>query len=625
VKTRHVGTPGSVNSGRPAATREAAARGSYSVQFAAALFVASVATTLVTASAMAQPSGWAEGRILVQPAAGLSDDGLADLLAQHGARSVSHNQRIDLHIVVVPPQAERALAQALSKNPLIAFAEPDMLVEPSELIPDDPEFPNEWHLAAIQAATAWETSTGSGITVAILDTGVDPDHPDLVNRLVPGWNSVSLNDDTTPVYGHGTWVAGIVAAETNNGVGVASIAYNALLMPVRVTNSSNGYAYYSDIARAVTWAADHGAQVANISYDVTGSAAISSAAQYMRSKGGVVVVAAGNSGGDPGYDDNPYVISVSATTSGDTRWSSSSLGDYVDVAAPGASILSTNIGGGYATVSGTSFASPTTAGVVALIMEANGTLAPDAVESILESTTDDLGSAGWDPSFGFGRVNAAAAVQAALATNPGDLESPTAAIISPAGGSTVAGWVAVAVSATDNIGVGRVELYADGSLVGTDLTAPYQFSWDSTQKGDGAATLAARAFDDAGNRGDAPPVIVTVDNAPDVFDTTPPTVTVVSPSDGTTVSGNVTLSARATDNVGVALLTIYVDGQTTCAGNGASVSCDWNTRKLSGSHTISARAEDDTGNTTTSSISVTVASSNKGGGKGGGSKGGPEK
>jgi len=620
VKSRFGGTRYRASSGGSAGARRGATGGSSILLLAAAFLAASIATTLVTTAALAQP-GWAKGRILVQPAAGLSDDALAQILTRRGGRSLSHNQRINLHIVEVPAQAEWATAKALSKNPLIAFAEPDMLVAPTEIIPDDPKFPNEWHLQMIQAPTAWATSTGAGVTVAILDTGVDPDHPDLVTRLVPGWNSVSLNNDTTPVYGHGTWVAGVVAAETNNGIGVASVAYNAHLMPIRVTNSSDGYAYYSDIARGLTWAADHGAQVANISYDVTSSGAVSSAAQYLRSMGGVVVVAAGNSGSSPGYGNNPYVISVSATTSSDTKASWSSYGDYVDVSAPGASILSTSNGGGYATVSGTSFASPTTAGVCALIMGANGALVPADVESILESTADDLGSAGWDPSFGFGRVNAAAAVQAAADMTPGDDQAPSASLVTPTAGSTVAGWVAVAVGAVDNVGVSRVELYADGSLVGTDLTAPYQFSWDSARSADGAATLAARAFDEAGNRGDAAPVIVTVDNTPDIADTTPPTVTILSPADGATVSGSVTLSARASDDVAVALLTIYVDGQTTCAGNGASVSCGWNTRKLSGSHTVTAKAQDGAGNSATTTISVTVGGSTKGsGGKGGGPK-----
>jgi len=184
------------------------------------------------------------------------------------------------------------------------------------------------------------------------------------------------------------------------------------------------------------------------------------------------------------------------------------------------------------------------------------------------------------------------------------------------------------------VGVSRVELYADGSLVGTDLTAPYEFGWDSTKSGDGSATLTARAYDEAGNHGDAAPVSVTVDNAADAVDTTPPSVSIVSPADGATVSGNVTLSAHASDNVAVALLTIYVDGQTACAGNGGSVSCGWNTRKLSGSHTISAKAQDGAGHSATTDISVTVGGSTKGGGgggskggggKGGGGKGGPKK
>jgi len=597
MMSRSSGTRCSASSRQSAGARKEAASCSSVILLTAALLAVPIATTLATTTAMAQPPGWAKGHILVQPAAGLSDEALAQILAKRGARSLSSNQRINLHIVAVPPQAEWAVAKALAKNPLIAFAEPDMLVEPAEIAADDPQYTYQWHLPKIEAPTAWATSTGNGITVAILDTGVDPDHPDLVNRLVPGWNSVSLNDDTTPVNSHGTMVAGVIAAETNNAIGVASVAYNAQLMPIRVTDA--GSAYDSDIARGLTWAADHGAQIANISYDVTGSSAVSAAAQYMRSKGGVVVVPAGNSGGNPGYGNDPYMISVSATTSSDTKVSSSSYGDYIDVSAPGDSIRTTSDGGIYRTVSGTSFSSATAAGVVALIMATNGALLPSEVESILESTADDLGSVGWDPSFGFGRINAAAAVLAAANVTPTDSQAPAAAITTPAGGSTVAGWVVVAVSAVDDVGVSRVELYADNTLVATDLTDPFEFSWDSTQSDDGAVTLTARAFDEAGNVADAAPVTVTVDN-------TPPNVALLSPRDGATVRGRVPLSAHASDDVGVAWLTIYVDGQAMCEGNGGAVSCDWKPLNLMGNHTISAKAADGAGNVSSAILSVTL-------------------
>jgi thermitase len=548
---------------------------------------------------MAQPPDWAKGHILVQPAAGLSDEALAKVLAKRGGRSVSHNQRINLHIVAVPPQAEEAVAKALAKNPLIAFAEPDRLVEPSAVTPDDPQFPSEWHLERIQAPTAWEMSVGSNITVAVLDTGIDPHNAELASRLVPGWNSVSLNNDTAPTNTHGTLIAGIVAAETNNGTGVASVAYNARLMPIRVTNSGDGYAYESDIARGLTWAADHGALVANVGYDVTTSGAVSSAAQYMRSMGGVVVVPAGNIGHDPGYSNNPYMISVSATTISDTKVTYSGYGEYIDVAAPGDSIITTRVGGYIQTVSGTSYASPVAAGVAALIMATNSALSPSDVESLLESTADDLGTAGRDPYFGFGRVNAAAAVQAAADMIPSDTQAPEASITSPTAESVATGLVPVAVNAVDDTAVTRVELHADGTLVGTDLTEPYEFSWDSSLSGDGATTLTARAFDEAGNSGDAAPVTVTVDN-------TAPTVVILSPKDGAVVRGNVPLSAHASEAVDLAQLAIYVDGQAMCEGNTATVSCNWKTLNLMGNHTITARAVDGAGNASSAIASVTL-------------------
>jgi hypothetical protein len=449
---------------------------------------------------LAAPPAWAQGRILVAPREGLRQAEFDGILRGRGARILRKLNRINVHVVRVPPRAEEAVARALSRNPRIKFAEKDVLVQLEQVIPNDPRYPNAWHLPMIDAPSAWQFALGDNISVAILDTGVDASHPDLAAKLLPGWNAASGNADTTDINGHGTLVAGTTAATSNNAIGVASVAWNAMIMPLRVTNSTDGSAFVSTIADALIWAADNGAKVANISYGVSNSASVSSAAQYMRNRGGVVVVAAGNSGTNPGYADNPYMISVSATTSSDVKASWSSFGNYVDVAAPGAGIWTTSRGGGYGAVSGTSFSSPNTAGVVALIMSANPLLSPGEVESILETTANDLGVAGWDQQYGHGRVNAFNAVAAAAGqTQPPDAEPPVATILSPSEGITVSASVPVDVTASDNVGVARVDLYVDGNLVGSDSTSPFGFVWDSASVADGWASVSAYAYDEAGN------------------------------------------------------------------------------------------------------------------------------
>jgi hypothetical protein len=586
--------------------------------------------------------------------------------------------------------------------------------------PDDPEFSRQWHLPKIQAPTAWDVSQGDGITVAILDTGVEASHPDLVGNLVPGWNVVSNNSDTSPIMWHGTSVAGTVAASGNNATGVASVAWNARIMPIRITDRTDGVASWSAMASGFLWAADHGADVANLSYGLSAySSTINNAAQYLRSKGGLAVAAAGNNNTDRGLSDNPYLIAVAATTSSDARASYSNYGANIDVAAPGSSIYTTYVNGGYKSVSGTSFASPTTAGVVALIKATNPALSPDTVENILESSAVDLGDAGWDPLFGHGRVDAGAAVQlAAGETTPVDSQAPAVSIVSPGFNATVSGSVLVDVQATDNTGVSEVILYANGQAVGTDSTAPYQFSWDSTQVADGSATLTAYAHDSAGNTGisagisvnvdnqpdnvdSIPPTVsilsptavnavvsgqvsvavdatdnigvvqvvlyvngqavgadqtapfefqwdstqvadgdatlmaraydaannigtsasitVTVDNVPDVADNTPPVVSITNPADGSTVSGTVGISVAASDDVGVAQLAVYVDNSLLCSSVDTSTrTCNWNTRKLSGSHSIRAVAMDAVGHSSEKTISVSVGSGGKGSSNGNG-------
>lgn len=549
------------------------------------------------------PERYVGARVLVQPRPGLSAAEFDRILKPHGGRRAQSIRQLNVHVIELPEQANvPAVVEALRRSRHIKFAEPDGVL-PAALTPNDPQYPYAWHLPKIGAPSAWDSAQGSGVTVAILDSGVDAAHPDLQGRLVPGRNFYDNNDDTTDLTGHGTAVAGIVAAAANNAVGVASVGFGAKIMPMRVTDAS-GSGYYSLMAAALTTAADNGVRVANISFlGASLSSTVDSAAQYMRSKGGVVVVSGGNTG-DLRLDPPRAALTVvSATTTMDQRPSFSSWGDYIDVAGPGISIWTTLRGGSYDTVSGTSASAPVVAGVYALMMSANPGLSPAALDDILFSTALDLGTTGWDQEFGHGRVNAAAAVSKALQSSaPADSVPPAVAITSPTGGAAT-GLVPVDVTASDDTGVTRVELFANNALVATDTTAPYAFTVDASRYSTTELTLVARAYDAAGNAGESSPVALAVSN-----DKTPPTVSILSPSDGSTVSGTVTISVSGIDDVKVAKVSLSIDGKQVATASGSSLKYSWSVPRGKGkggaSSTISARAEDTAGNAGTASISV---------------------
>jgi hypothetical protein len=189
-----------------------------------------------------------------------------------------------------------------------------------------------------------------------------------------------------------------------------------------------------------------------------------------------------------------------------------------------------------------------------------------------------------------------------------DVTPPTVAILSPAGSlPTVSGVVAVNVSASDNVGVTRVSLYVNGSLVASDTSGPFNFNWDSTSLAGTDATISAVAFDAAGNSASSAPVTVAVAGAaPPIPDTTAPSVAISNPVNGSKVSGMVNIKASASDNVAVASVTLYIDGVVVSTGNGSSASYKWNSRKSpAGTHTISAMATDTSGNQATTTIQVT--------------------
>lgn len=298
---------------------------------------------------------------------------------------------------------------------------------------------SQWDLTKIQTPTAWQASTGAGVTVAVIDSGVDAAHPDLAGQVLPGVDLVAGTTGAgTDPNGHGTHVAGTIAAATGNGVGIAGVAPDARILPVRVLGA-DGSGTMSAVANGITWAADHGAQVINMSLGSPSQVtAVTNAIAYARSKGVVVVASAGNSrssGSPTNYPAaDPGVIAVASTDSADRYSSFSNQGAYVDVAAPGSSILSTlpESMGGYAYYSGTSMASPHVAAVAALLKAYTSGLSPDQIQQAMEKSAVDLGTAGKDVDYGYGRIDAVAALAAVTPATSSPSATPSTAPASQA-------------------------------------------------------------------------------------------------------------------------------------------------------------------------------------------------
>jgi len=292
----------------------------------------------------------------------------------------------------------------------VEFAEPNYLVQ-AFYTPNDPFFASyQYGLQRIQAPSAWDVQQGKEtVKIAIVDTGVQLDHPDLRTKLVPGYNFVENNAYPYDRNGHGTHVAGIAAAATNNGAGIAGVAPRVMIMPVKVLDDS-GSGEMLQVARGITYAANQGAKVINLSLGSPYSTStLQSAVQYAWERGAVIVAAAGNDGtSTPNYPaDYPNVIAVASTNERDGKSGFANFGRWVEVAAPGEEILSTYTGGYYAYLSGTSMAAPHVAGVAAL-MASQGRPNVHIRLGIL-STADPI--AGTGTYWQYGRVNAARAVR----------------------------------------------------------------------------------------------------------------------------------------------------------------------------------------------------------------------
>jgi thermitase len=371
------------------------------------------------------------GRLLAAPRSGIDNNLLERTLRLHAAVVRKHWTGIAVSVLEVPEESSEAIMESLQRTGLFDYVERDQYAHTAGEIPNDPGFVSQWHLAKIQSSQAWSVTTGSSsVVVAVIDTGVYGTHPDLASNLTPGWNFVKSNPDTSDLLGHGTAVAGVIAAASNNGIGVAGVSWHSRIMPLLVVDQ-NDLAAYSDIAEAIQYAADRGVRVINISIGgAVQSPALQSAVDYAWNKGALIFASAmNNSAPDPYYPAAcNHVMAVSATDSNDHLAGFSNYGNWIAISAPGSGILTTVNGGGYAYWFGTSFSSPIVAGVAALSLAVNPALTNIELVAILEKSADDIGPPGYDTSFGWGRVNALNAVTAARQTlvGPELVEKPPA-------------------------------------------------------------------------------------------------------------------------------------------------------------------------------------------------------
>ena len=294
------------------------------------------------------------------------------------------------------------------------YVEPNFLLQAADTIPNDPDWSLQYGLVNIRAPQGWDLSTGSAaMIIGIVDTGVDYSHPDLAGKLLSGYDFVNNDDNPQDDNGHGTHVAGIAAASSNNSLGVAGVSWGARILPVKVLNAT-GSGTYANTAAGVIWAVDHGAQVINLSLGGTGpSSILEDAVDYAHSHGAILVAAAGNAGTNfvlyPAR--YPNVVAVARTDSAN-HWDGSNYGPEVDLSAPGTSIYSTVIGG-YDYKSGSSMSTGFVSGLAAVLMGVSGNTSPDAIESDMESTALDIESVGRDDYTGAGLIQMDAALRLA--------------------------------------------------------------------------------------------------------------------------------------------------------------------------------------------------------------------
>lgn len=528
-------------------------------------------------------------------------------------------------VIKVPESKVGEKIKEFKKRGDVLYAEPNYIAY-ALMVPNDPNYKYQWHLdnpayGGIQMQKAWDISSGAGVRVAVVDTGIRKG-TDLANTcFVPGWDYVNNDSDPIDDNGHGTHVAGTVAQSTNNSLGVAGVAYKSCLMPVKVLNSG-GSGTYAQVANGIRYAADNGAKVINLSLGGSSpSLTLEEAVAYAFGKGVTVIAAAGNDNSSTliypaAYD--AYVIAVGATQYDETKAPYSSYGPSLDIVAPGGNTSvdqnkdgyadgvlqqtftksGTRITWGYWFYQGTSMAAPHVSGVAALLIAKGNATTPEQIRTALQKTAEDKGGVGRDDTYGYGLVDAFAALNwtAGPIDNP-----PTVTITNPLDGSAVSGTVEINADATDDIGVAQVDFYVGTSLIGTDTSSPYSVSWDSTSVADGTYTITATAIDTASQTA-SNSIIVNVDNYNDSPVANAGSDQTVSDGDGNGVE-SVTLNGSASYDLDGTIVSYRWTEGATVLGTTAVITYDFTV----GTHTVTLTVTDDDGATGTDTVIVTIS------------------
>ena len=378
--------------------------------------------------------------LLIQFDAGASAAQRDALIADLNGELLTWIAPLSLAEVAVPVDSTFVSAAAAGpleiESAIVRFAEADVIVY-GTYMPNDPDLADQaksYALQKIAAPGAWDYADGqSAIVIATLDTGLNGQHPEFAGRIVPGYDFANDDNDPTDDHGHGTHAAGIIAASADNGQGTAGVCPQCTIMPIKVLDHLNRGSW-ANVTQGIVYAVDNGASVINLSLGAAvASRSIERAIDYAESNGVLVIAAAGNNDTDQPFYPAAFenVVAVAATDADDGRWRLSNYGEYIDLAAPGHGIYSTyheldNYYGGYAFMSGTSMAAPHVAGLAGLLLSQEVERTAAEVVALMKSSADDLGPAGWDAEYGYGRINALAALTGDSSAESEPVESQAA-------------------------------------------------------------------------------------------------------------------------------------------------------------------------------------------------------